>query len=458
MQNVTVRDIIAATGGTLMCGDENTVVENISIDSRKIKGNDIFIPFSGEKTDGHKFIDAAFKNGAAASFSTRKDIGLCDKPIILVNNAMEALQSLGAWYRKNRVKIPVVGITGSVGKTSTREIIAKALSSKFNVFSTKGNYNGQIGVPMTLCGIGSNDDIAVIEMGVSLNGEMSAISAVACVDLAVVTNIGICHIENFVTQENTCAEKLKITDNMPDGGTLILNGDDKLLRNFKTERNINIIYYGTSDGCRYRAENISVTSDGTDFDLIIGNSRHRVQLKVAGRHNVMNCLAAIAVCETVGADIDGAVLQLQSYGGFARRMEKIKCGDYTVIDDAYNASPDSVRAAIDILSDMKTNGKKYIVLADMLELGEKEKVFHREIGEYLAKKDIDCAVFIGERSKYTAEGARIGSNMEIFEFDCNQAAYNYLKSKLGNGDTVLFKGSHSMKLEEIIDKLRQSEE
>lgn len=458
MQNVTVRDIVTATSGTLLCGDENTVIENISIDSRAIKGNDIFIPFSGEKTDGHRFVEAAFKNGAAAAFSTKKDIQTSDKPIILVDNAMTALQSLGAWYRKSRVKIPVIGITGSVGKTSTREIIAKALSAKYNVFSTKGNYNGQIGVPMTLCDISKDDEIAVIEMGVSLNGEMSAISAVACVNLAVVTNIGICHIENFATQENICAEKLKIIDNMPDGGTLILNGDDPLLTNFKTDRNINIVYYGTSKHCQYRAENITVTSDGTDFDLIVGDIRRRVRLKVAGKHNVMNTLAAIAVCDTVGVDINSAVLQLQTYGGFSRRMEKIDCKTYTIIDDAYNASPDSVRAAIDILSDMTVAGKKYIVLADMLELGKDEVLFHRQIGEYLADKAIDCALFIGKLSKATAEAARIGQHMTVHEFDDNESAYSYLKAKLGSGDTVLFKGSHSMRLEQIIDKLRQSEE
>ncbi|MGN0518214.1 MAG: UDP-N-acetylmuramoyl-tripeptide--D-alanyl-D-alanine ligase [Acutalibacteraceae bacterium] len=455
MQNVTVNDILNATGGILLCGDKNTVIENISIDSRKMKGNDIFVPFIGEKTDGHLYINSAFNNGAAASFSSKKDVPLDDAhPIILVEDTEKALKATGKWYRQNRVTVPLIGVTGSVGKTSTREIIATALSAEKTVFSTKGNYNGQLGVPMTVSDITSNDDIAVIEMGVSLFNEMEVISQIACVNCAVVTNIGICHIENFLTQENIRTEKLKIIDNMPDGGTLILNGDDKLLREYKTNRNVHIVYYGTSDDCTYRAENIKVACDETSFDVTIKDKSYHVTLNVPGRHNVMNALSALAVCDFAGVDIDKAIQKLGEYKGFSRRMERINCKDYTIIDDAYNASPDSVRAAIDVFSEMKTNGKKIIILADMLELGKDEERLHKDIGTYLADKDITAAVLIGKLSQNTAQGASASQTMQVVHFDDNTAAYEYLKANVNSGDAMLFKGSHSMKLEEIIDKFR----
>lgn len=354
----------------------------------------------------------------------------------------------------NRVTVPLIGVTGSVGKTSTREIIAAALSAEKTVFSTKGNYNGQIGVPMTVSDITSKDDIAVIEMGVSLFNEMEVISQIACVNCAVVTNIGICHIENFLTQENICTEKLKIIDNMPDGGTLILNGDDKLLREYKTDRNVHIVYYGTSDDCTYKAENIKVACEGTSFDVIIKGKSYHVILNVPGRHNVMNALSALAVCDFAGVDIDKAIQKLGEYKGFSRRMEIINCKDYTIIDDAYNASPDSVRAAIDVFSEMKTNGKKIIILADMLELGKDEETLHKDIGTYLVDKDITTAVLIGKLSQNTAQGASMSQTMQVVHFDDNTAAYEYLKANVKSGDAMLFKGSHSMKLEEIIDKFR----
>ena len=458
MQNVTVRDILKASGGTLLCGSEDTYVEHITIDSRKIAGNDIFVPFVGERVDGHNYIQSAFKNGAAASFSSKRDIPLCEKPIILVDDVMKAMLNTARWYRKERIKIPVTGVTGSVGKTSTREIISRALSAEKNVFSTKGNYNGQIGVPMTMCDIDNSYEAAVIEMGISLFGEMDNISSVVCADCAVVTNIGKCHIENLLTQENILTEKFKIADNMPDGGTLILNGDDRLLRSCIPDKRLNTVYYGTSPDCRFKAENITVTGTGTAFDFVLDGKRKAMKLQIAGKHNVMNALAAFAVCESLGVDLDAAAERIQTYSGFARRMERVQCRDYLIIDDAYNASTDSVKAAIDVFSDLQTNGKKYIVLADMLELGEHAADEHKTIGAYLAGKDIDTAVFIGTLSRYTAQSARDNADVEVKCFDSNAEAYEFLKENLIKGDAVLFKGSHSMKLEEIIEKFIQSEE
>ena len=248
MENIIVKDIIEATGGKLLCGSLDTVLRNICIDSRALQGDDLFVPFVGEKVDAHRFIPQVFENGAAASLTCEADVALRDdKALILIEEPLKALQAIGRWYRKNRLShLKIVGITGSVGKTSTREMVATALSAGMDVFSTKGNFNGQIGVPFTLSQMSSKDKAAVLEMGMSLFGEMERISNIACVDMAVVTNIGISHIENLGSQENIRSEKMHIIDGMPEGGKLILNGDDPLLADYKVEKNLETIYYGTT--------------------------------------------------------------------------------------------------------------------------------------------------------------------------------------------------------------------
>lgn len=457
MVSMTVKEVLEATGGRLLSGDESVVLKNISIDSRKMEGGDLFVPFVGERADAHDFIGKAFENGAAASLSMREDVETGKGSVILVKDSMTALQDLGRWYRSRMLKFPVVGITGSVGKTSTREMIYTALSSGMKVFSTKGNFNGQIGVPLTLLQMSPNDEAAVLEMGMSLPGEMARISNVACVDYAVMTNIGISHIENLGSQQNICAEKLHIIDGMKDGGVLILNGDDPILSEIKTDRKIRIVFYGSGSNCKYQVQNIRTENNRAVFDAWIEGKIYTVALKVPGIHNVMNAMAALAVSAEMGIDIQGAVNALENFEGFSRRLEIFETGGITIIDDAYNASPDSMKAALQVLDSMNSRGRKIAVLADMLELGEKAPEYHFDIGVYAVDKRIDAFVMIGDLSWWIGRAIDQYSDVLTKYFRTNAEAAEWLNSHICEGDMILFKGSNSMKLKEVIDAVGKRE-
>lgn len=457
MVQVTVKEILEATGGTLLSGEDTVVLEHISIDSRSMEGNDLFVPFVGARADAHNFIGMAFDKGAAASLSMRADVETGKGPVILVEDTLKALQDIGTWYRKNVLKFPIVGITGSVGKTSTREMVNAALSSGFHVFSTKGNYNGQIGVPLTLSQMAPEDEIAVLEMGMSLPGEMARISQVACVDYAVMTNIGISHIENLGSQENICREKLHIIDGMKDGGVLILNGDDPILAQVQVDRPIKTVFYGCGENCQYQVQDIRTENNRAVFDALIQGKIYTVSLKVPGIHNVMNAMAALAVASETGISIEGAIESIENFAGFARRLEISEDRGITIIDDAYNASPDSMKAALQVLDSMNASGRKIAVLADMLELGEKAPEYHFETGLFAVDKRIDAYVFIGELASWIGRAIDQYSELPTRYCKNNQEAAEWLISCLQPGDMVLFKGSNSMKLKEVIDAVRQRE-
>ncbi|KIR03418.1 UDP-N-acetylmuramoylalanyl-D-glutamyl-2,6- diaminopimelate--D-alanyl-D-alanine ligase [Lachnospiraceae bacterium TWA4] len=457
MENITVKDLLEATGGRLLCGSEDTVVEHICIDSRNLKGNDLFVPFIGEKVDAHKFVGQVLDQDlSAASLSSREDIPLHNKPIILIEDSLKALQAIGRWYRKNRLAhLKIVGVTGSVGKTSTREMVSTALSAGKDVFSTKGNFNGQIGVPLTLSQMSSKDEMAVLEMGMSLPGEMEIISNIACVDMAVVTNIGISHIENLGSQEAIRSEKLHILDGMNEGGTLILNGDDPLLADYTQTKKVNKIYYGTTNACRYQAMNIRTENNCAVFEANCDGKIVTIHLKVPGVHNVLNTMAALAVAMESGVDLDKAVKAIEGFEGFDRRLQILTNGSITIIDDAYNASPDSMRAALQVLDSMKCEGKKVAVLADMLELGPDSPRYHFEVGSYAVDKRIDEYVFIGELASWIGRAIDQYSEIPTHYFSTNDKAADYLCENLKPSDMVLFKGSNGMNLKEIIQIVKE---
>lgn len=457
MINVTVKEILEATGGKLLSGSEDVVLEHISIDSRKMEGNDLFVPFVGERADAHNFIGSAFDNGAAASLTIREDVELGKGPVILIKDTLTALQDIGKWYRANVIKFPIVGITGSVGKTSTREMIFAALASNFNVFSTKGNFNGQIGVPLTISQMDPKEEFAVLEMGISLPGEMTKISNVACVDYAVMTNIGVSHIENLGSQEGICAEKLHIIDGMKDGGVLIVNGDDPILSQIETDRDIKIVSYGFGNRCTYRILDSWMEDNCSVFEAIIGRMVYRVKLKVPGDHNVMNAMAGLAVAAEAGANLDKAVEAIEQFEGFARRLETSVVNGITIIDDAYNASPDSMVAALKVLDNMKCSGRKFAVLADMLELGENAPRYHFDVGIEAVDKRCDCYVLIGELAGWIGRAIDQYSEVTTKYFKNNQDASEWLKQVLRPDDMVMFKGSNGMKLKEVIDAIKAGE-
>jgi len=454
MENVTIKDILSATGGRILKGQETAIIENISIDSRTMQGNDLFVPIIGERVDAHNYIEQAFKNGAAAAFTSRKlDDRVLNSPgktVIEVSDTIKALQDLGAYYRL-RYEIPVIGVTGSVGKTSMREMIGLALSASYQVFRTSGNLNSQVGVPITLSRLTHKDEIAVLELGMSEPGEMEVIAKIARPSMAVITNIGLAHIEQLGTQENICTEKLKIQEGLEAGGILFLNGDDKILRTKKARPGFHTIYFGTSDICEYRVVDIHEQNGFPAFRMVHKDERVSVELPVFGQHNILNAAAALAVSKENGVPMEKAALALKTYQGFGGRQQIYVKNGITIIDDSYNASPDSMKAGIEVLTSLLLPGKKIAVLADMLELGAESARYHYEVGEYLAKQKIHELVTIGLRAKEIAQAVKDHNvAIKVTVVNSNEEAASYLFHVLEAGDGVLFKGSHSMKLETIV--------
>lgn len=459
MDNITVKEILMATGGELISGDEDTAVCNISIDSRVMKGDDIFVPLIGERADGHDFIDKAVENGAVAVFTSRDMPAFGEIAWIKVDDTLKALQQLGMYY-KSLHKVPVAAVTGSVGKTTTREMIAAALSAGFKVFKTSKNYNSNIGLPVTLSEIKADDEIAVLELGISDFGEMEELTYMAGPDAAVVTNIGVAHIAQFKTRENICLEKLAVIKGLNPEGILILNGDDDMLRVYGSKTFKNVIYYGIGSHNDVYAENIKYTEDKTFFDAIIKDKKIQVELPVIGQHMVMNALAALATACFFGVDLERAVKKLSKFSGFKNRQQVCRIDDIKIIDDTYNASPDSMKAAIMVLENMKSEGSKIAVLADMLELGDNSLAYHREVGEFAALHSVDKLITIGRMGKEIADGFSIACNRDGVDASCvsfsdNEEAYEYITKTVNKEDLLLFKGSNGMHLGEIIDWMKE---
>lgn len=505
MEQVYVKDIVKAAGGTLLCGDESAALKHISIDSRTMKGQDLFVPLIGEKNNAHRFIAQAIANGASASLTSEHEKAPegFEGALIRVEDTKDALQEIGRFLR-GRLTIPVVGITGSVGKTTTREMVAAALSAGFQTFKTPGNYNSQVGVPMTISEISESDEIAVLELGMSEPGEMAVIADIASVDVAVMTNIGVTHIENLGSRQKILEEKLHIQDGMKPGGALIVNGDNDLLMDVQAKIGCDTICYGFAQYNNYRAENLTYEMGKPSFTMVHEEKRLPVKLSVLGEHNVLNALAALAVADRFGVDLEKAAKKLEEFGGFKNRQQIYEVNGITVIDDTYNASPDSMKAGIRVLSSFHTCSRRIAVLADMKELGENTLQYHEEIGAFLAKQPVDLLVTFGELAKSIAAGTgcteqihwekgaacdsfcrssdeKTEENSGIekegkslldiltqlageakasssaakaisvisFEESEKEEMTAFLKQQLKKGDAVLFKGSNSMKLFEV---------
>ena len=475
MKDICVKDIVRAVGGSLLCGDENVQIDNFATNSGKAEPGLMFAPIVGERVDGHKYIESAFDCGASASLTQNEEavaglidkwrsLGIQPKPIVLAEDSVRAMQLTAKEY-ESRLSLNKVGVTGSVGKTTTKEMIACALSGGLKVFKTAGNANSQIGVPVTIMNIAPDDEAAVIEMGMSEKGEMKRLATLLSLNAAVMTNIGVSHIEQLGSQENILREKWHITDAITEGGCIFLNGDDVLLKeradlcrnNYagvfgkEDNRKLRICTFGHSADCDYRAENEYSDENGVGFDMLHGDVRIPVRLNVLGSHNVNNALVALAVAEFFGVDLRAAVKALEGYTGVAMRQHITKKDGAAYIDDSYNASPDSMKAGLSVLCQMPAD-YRIAVLADMLELGENTKEYHRQVGEYAGQSKVDELLLYGELARYIGYGAEqyIG---KIKHFDTLGDITEYLKAEIKPGTAVLFKGSRGMKLNEVVDGL-----
>lgn len=461
MKNVTVEDIVKACNGELLCGDSKTLVEHVSFDSRESKENMLFVPLVGEKADGHSFIASAFANGAVAVFTskhaTAEDIPAEQRDCvwIKVEDTKVALQALAGWYR-GQIERPIIGITGSVGKTTTRAMVAEALAGSYSVYQTKGNLNSQIGVPVMLLETG-DEEISVLEMGMSEFGEMDRLTQMVRPEIAIITCIGVAHIEQLKTRENICGEKLAIAHGMKKDGILLLNGDDDMLIGKRDSVEQKVYYYGTGAECEFRAENIRIIKGKAEFDAVYGEKRVPVSLSMPGKHNVLNALAALAACELSGASMEAGAKKLAEFQGIKMRQQIYPMDCYTVIDDSYNANPDSMKAGLRVLMEYPAQGRKVAVLGDMLELGEQEIAFHEEVGSFAAAQGVDTLCTIGTLSKAMQKAAlETNERIQTRHFDNREELTEYLKKLLKPEDVVLLKGSRGMQLNLVADALRET--
>lgn len=449
MEKLYIREILDATRGTLLCGNPNLEILSVSTNSKTASKGSLFIPIRGEKMDGHQFIESAFANGAVATFTSMHDFANSDKTYIRVDDTLKAMQDLASYYR-GKFDIPVIGITGSVGKTSTKEMIASVLSSCLNVAKTAGNLNGQIGLPQTILDIEKKHEVAIVEMGISMFSEMEKLSKIARPNFAVMTNIGVTHIENLKTRENILKEKLHIADTLTEGSVLFLNGDDELLGGIDSLGRFKVVTFGMGEGSDIKAENVRTDGDHTCFDVVHNGLHENVTIPVVGVHNVYNALVAIGLGLEMGLPMSKIKLGLLRYENLNMRQQIHRLEKFTVIDDSYNASPDSMQSALNVLDQVAVKGRKIAVLADMLELGDISKEKHFNLGKEAANHNIDILVTVGTEAKYIAKGARsFSETMRVIECESNCEAQNYLKEIVKKGDNILVKGSRGMHMEQI---------
>ncbi|MEE0117229.1 MAG: UDP-N-acetylmuramoyl-tripeptide--D-alanyl-D-alanine ligase [Lachnospiraceae bacterium] len=461
MKNMTLENIEKACGGRYIGteAEKKTEVLGVVIDSRQVESGYLFVAIPGEKVDGHKFIPDVFAKGAAAVLSEQQ---LEDPagPYILVESTTKALRDLAEYYRKS-LDIKVVGITGSVGKTSTKEMIASVLSEKYRVLKTEGNYNNEIGLPLTIFKIRAEHEVAVLEMGISEFGEMHRLATMANPDICVITNIGLCHLENLKTRDGILKAKTESFAHLKKDGIAILNGDDDKLSTIRQVGDKETVFYGMEEKMEYREDaKKSVYATGVENLGLYGmqarihtpEGERDVRIPIPGEHNVYNALAATAVGLSLGLSLDqisSGILKAKTIGG---RTNLLNTGSMTVIDDCYNANPVSMKASIDVLA--TAEGRKIAVLGDMGELGENEKKLHYEVGEYLAKKEIDVLFCAGELSEEIAKAAQKESKTcEVYYFKTRDALLEQLLPFLKKGDTVLVKASHFMEYPKIVKAL-----
>lgn len=461
MKNLTLENIAAVCSGTYIGaeGKKKQEVAGVVIDSRLVEKDYLFIPIRGEKVDGHSFIPSVFEQGAAAVLS-EEELTNPAGPYIRVESCPLALKKLAAFYRQC-LTIPVVGITGSVGKTSTKEMIASVLEQKYSVLKTEGNYNNEIGLPLTIFRIREDHQAAVLEMGISEFGEMHRLAEMANPEICVITNIGLCHLENLKSRDGILAAKTESFDHIREGGIAVLNGDDDKLSSISSVNGTAPVFYGIGaekkEGCN-AGKNVyadvleSLGLDGTKVCIHLDGEVFTAAVPIPGEHNVYNALAAACVGRQLGLSVEEIKAGIESAGTISGRTNMLHVKDMLVIDDCYNANPVSMKASLDVLS--QTPGRKIAVLGDMGELGDEEKELHYGVGEYLAGKAVDVLFTAGTLAKEIVRGVQENQGgCEIFAFDDREAMTKELADFVKAGDAVLVKASHFMEFPKVVKTL-----
>lgn len=455
MKNLTIKNIANACGGRIVGEiNDNSEAKGVVLDSRLVKEGYIFVATKGERVDGHSFALQVFEKGAMAVVCEHEIEGATG-PCIIVEDSFKALTAIATYYR-NQLDCKIVGITGSVGKTSTKEFVAGVLSAKYNVLKTEGNFNNEIGVPLTILKIRDEHEIAVVEMGINHFGEMTRLASVARPDKVVITNIGTCHLEFLNDRDGVLKAKTEIFSGLKEGGQAFLNGDDDKLITVKDVNGTKPIFFGLDNSdADWTAKNIKDNGLlGSTCNIKGEITIESANVPLPGRHMIYNALVASAVGYSFGLTKEEIIRGLDCVRAVSGRSNIIRTDKYTIIDDCYNANPVSMKAAIDLL--MLANTRKVAILGDMFELGSEENELHYNVGEYAAERKVDVLICIGNLSKNMYNGATTKSDKttEIFYFATRDEAMEKLDSILLKSDSILIKASHGMAFEKIVEKLK----
>ncbi len=449
-----VKELLEATNGKLLNGNLDDEINNYKIDSREVKSGDFYIPIVGENVDGHRFINDTVKNNCSGFFVSNIDsidiqkIKEVNKDIIIieVEDTKKALVDIGIFNRNKHKDIEVVAITGSVGKTSTREIVSSVLSQQKNILVTEKNMNSYIGMPLMTLKL-EEQEMAVLEAGIDFVGEMDILNKLLVPDVAVVTNIGTSHIGKFGSQDIIFQEKTKIADGLKGKKILLLNGDDEYLRRYENS-SVKILYYSIKD-----AKNIVINENTIEYDTLIYNKEEHIVVNALGNHNILNSLVAIKIGEIYNISVDKIKRGIFQYQNISRRMEKISFNNITIIDDTYNASPSSMQSGLISIDEIKDK-RKIAVLADILELGDYAKEIHLKMGKVFKELKYDVLIAYGENMKYLIENAK-NYIKEVYYCKDSTEAEKKVREIMRENDVIYFKGSNSMFVNKIVDDLKK---
>ena len=473
-----LEEIIKACNGELIFGNTNIECQNFSKDTRTINEGDIYVGIKGENFDGNSLYKEAFKKGAKVcilqginkveleefvkeetnNIQNNNENGMLNIAIILVEDTIKALQQI-ALYKRSLYNIPVIAVTGSVGKTSTKDIVASVVGTKFKVHKTQGNLNNHIGVPLTILQL-HNHEALVVEMGMNNLGEISVLSKIAKPNIAIITNVGTAHIGNLGSRENIRKAKLEILDGMEQGGTLVINNDNDMLHNWYEEiykyeketnyKNIKVTTYGIENASNIMAKNIELEANSSKFETEVNGTCKTIDVPIGGLHFVYNALCAIAIGNLLNININNIISGIKNFELSKSRMELISLpNEVIIINDCYNANYDSMKAGLEYLS-KTAKARKIAVLGDMLELGEYSNELHKKVGEEVVQNNIDILVTVGGQGKIIANEASKGCK-NVNSFSTNSEAIEFLEKNIQPKDTILVKASNGMKFKEIVE-------
>jgi UDP-N-acetylmuramoyl-tripeptide--D-alanyl-D-alanine ligase len=452
MNKLSIFQIAEFATASVSGGDGNVSIDKISTDSRTLKRGELFVALRGENFDGHKFVEAAVKTGAAGAIV---DLGWKGKvpdnfTVIRVEDTLQAYQTVAANYRKS-LPLRVLAITGSNGKTSTKDFAAAVLGRRFRVTKTQGNFNNHVGLPRTMLEATSQDEVAVWEIGMNHPGEVAALAKIAAPDAALITNIGIAHIEFMGSREAIAAEKGALAEAIGPQGSIILNADDPFSKNIAARTHAKVIFAGTTAGT-IRAGEITQSAHGSDFTILEGAHRCRAQLPVPGLHMVQNAMLAVAAGRLFGLSLEEAAAGLVAAPLAKARLQIRQINGVQFIDDSYNANPDSMKAALRTLVELDADGKRIAVLGEMRELGKESARGHREVGETAAELGVDQLIAIGDMGAAIAEAAQQAGLEKTAVVGSISEAAEMLTEITAPGDLVLIKGSRTARTERVLEE------